>query len=236
MLSPVIKDDHPKTDKISKTVQLVNNKSTSIINLKDFMKLKSDICCERYDNDKREREDRLRKLSLEKVKKWPDSIEHIKKRELGLRKERFFEEELVRRKADEEEAKYQKIIKQIILDNAKKRFFESQDIVKSFHSSLILSDILKEREYQKEITKKKLEHNRIIDKQWELLGIEKMKVYDENEKRKIEENKLKRLEQIGHVNKQFREFKLKKVREYQDGVVEGNVVQNNAKQAIIEEK
>ena len=91
------------------------NKSTSIINLKDFIKLKSNICNEGVDNVKKEREDHLRKLSQEKLKKWPDSIEQIKKKEIEMRKYRFFEEESERRKVDDEEAKYQKIKKQIIL-------------------------------------------------------------------------------------------------------------------------
>ena len=110
------------------------------------------------------------------------------------------------------------------------------DSVKSFHSSLILSDILKERDYQKQIIKQKLEHDKEVEKHWEDVEVEKMKAFDERELRKAEEVKLKKLEQMSSVNKQFREFKLKKVREYMDGVVEGNIIQSNAKQAIQDEK
>ena len=226
------KRDYSKTDRINKFV----NVSASIINMKDFLKLKSDIISVEYDQDKRTKEECLRKLSQEKMKKWPDSIEQIKKKELELRKERFFNEELDRRKADDEEEKYQRIKKQMILDNAKKRLFENQESVKSFHSSLILSDCLRERDYQKEIVKKKIEHDKLIDRQWEEVEIKKMKEYDEKEKQKFEEMQQKKGQQMSSINQQFRQFKLKKIREYQDGVVEGQMIQTIAKQALQEDK
>jgi len=38
------------------------------------------------------------------------------------------------------------------------------------------------------------------------------------------------------INKQFGEYKLKKIREYQDFIVEGEIIKKNAREAIAEEK
>jgi len=97
-----------------------------------------------------------------------------------------------KRNTDAEERKYQEAQKKVLIERAHRILFEKQDNVKSFSSSLLQSDCLKEREFQKEIKKRKedIEH-RIKDK-WEQVEIEKMKDYDLKEIQKQEDEKTKK--------------------------------------------
>jgi hypothetical protein len=54
--------------------------------------------------------------------------------------------------------------------------------VKAFHSKLLLSDVLQEREIQKQLKQRKLEHEKKVDQEWEELDKAKMEAFDEKVK------------------------------------------------------
>jgi hypothetical protein len=214
-----------------------NSKSTATISLNDFMRIKNTIVATGQEEDERKNIDaRLKQISQTKAKQWPDSIEMAKKTRLESRQKIFFEKELEKRKIDDEEKKFQEMQKKLIVERANKLLFEQQDAVKSFHSKLLYSDVLKERDLQKEIRDRKKETEAIIENKWTELENEKMKEYDIKEIIKQEEEVEKKKEQISTINQQFHEFKIRKVREYQDRVVEGEIIKLAAKRAIDEEK
>ena len=207
------------------------------ITLSDFMRIQNEInpINAEYENRKAY-EEKLKKLSLAKSKNWADSLEMKKKNEFELAKKRFLEDEERRRRIDEEEKKYLDTQNDIILQRAKHLLFEEQDPVKSFNSKLLYCDILKERDYQHEITNRKKQINDIIEKQ--LFENEKKKIddYDKKMELKRQMEADKRKERMKIMRDQLQESKIKIIQDYQEKLVEGQLMKLNMQKALEEEK
>ena len=207
------------------------------ITLSDFMRIQNEInpINAEYENRKAY-EEKLKKLSLAKSKNWADSLEMKKKNEFELAKKRFLEDEARRRKIDEEERKYLDTQNDLIVQRARHLLFEEQDPVKSFNSKLLYCDILKERDYQKEILGRKKQINDIIEKQF--FENEKKKIDDFDKrmeiKRKLEDDKRK--ERMKIMREQLQESKIKLIQDYQEKLVEGQLMKLNMQKALDEEK
>ena len=153
----------------------------SRIALSDFIRIQNSISPLNTEAIEREKyENHLRMLSKEKSKNWKDSIEQKKKMEYEMAKRRFLEDEERRRKIDEQERRYVEMRDNMLIQKAREQLFNEQDAVKSFNSKLLYCDMLKEREYQREIKNRKKEINNIIEKQF----------FDMDKKRMEEKRKL----------------------------------------------
>jgi len=215
----------------------LDNKQTATISLGDFMRIRNTIIPPVIEEEERKKIDTLLKeSSQQRVKNWPDSLEMAKKNKLEQRKKNFIEKEIEKRKIDEEERKYQEAQKKLVNERANKLLFDAQDQVKTFHSTLLLSDTMKEREFQQEIKQRKKEIVERIDKQWQEIEKQKMIGYDRKEVEKVGAEKKKKKEQMGHINQQFKDYKIKKIKEYQDRVVEGEIIKLQAQQELEREK
>ena len=134
--------------------------NTNHIALSDFIRIQNIISPVNTEKEERQAyEERLRLLSKNKSTKWNDSLEKKKKMEYEKAKCRFLEEEERRRKIDEQELKYFEARENMVIQKAKEQFFNEQDAVKSFNSKLLLCDMLKERDFQKEIKERKKERS-----------------------------------------------------------------------------
>ena len=148
----------------------------STITLTDFMRIQNEIIPSNAEYENRKEKDiALKQLSQTKASNWPDSIEMKKKNQFESHKNKFLEQEMIKRKIDEEEQKFQDV------ERARKLLFEQQDPVKSFNSKLMYSDMLKEREFQKDIVERKKRINETIEKQFFDMEQKKMEEYDRNE-------------------------------------------------------
>ena len=226
----------------NKSVSKLNFKSynfgkTNHIALSDFIRIQNSICPSNTEAEERQAyEERLRYLSRCKSKNWNDSIEKKKKMELEFAKQRFLKDEERRRKIDEEEQRYLEAQQGMILQNAKKQLFHQQDPVKSFDSKLMYCDMVKEREYQKQIIARKKEINNIIEKQFFDMDKKRM---EELKKKELEQKELedkKRKERMKMINDQIMESKLKMIQDYQEKIVEGELMKMNMKKALDQEK
>ena len=224
----------------NKTLKVRNDKDTSVIGLSDFLRIQNTIVpsnIEKRENDNRKQYDeKLKLLSHAKMRQWPDSIEMAKKKKLEERKQRFFEKEEEKRRIDEEEKKYQELEKKLIVDKANKFFFESQDAVKSFHSKLQVADAYKEREYQKEIQQRKKDIEKEIEQEQLALLQQQLIDHDRKELERLEEENHKKDYRMNVVAKQLKDSKIKKIKEYQDRVVEGEIIKKRAKDEVEEGK
>ena len=178
----------------------------------------------------------LKEKSDARVKKWKDSIEMAKKNQLEARKKLFFKQEEERRQIDEEERRYNEMQKKYVVDRANQVMFENQENVKAFQSAMMLSDAIKEREMQKEIAERKKEHQRMIEEKWNQVAADTIRQFDLEEKRKADELARKKQETIKMISKQFDESKIKRVIEYQDAVVEGEMIKRKVQKELEEEK
>lgn len=113
----------------------------------------------------REREERKAK-SKEVVQHWGNTIAGQRQRKLEARKLREQKEEEERKQIDLEEAKYQAQQRKEAIDKAKTQQYYQTDRVKGFHSALMLTEVLKEREAQLELKRLQAQANEGKDKEW----------------------------------------------------------------------
>ena len=122
------------TEKVPKTQR---NYPISMI-FTEFIRIQNQIVPTTTEYENRKAIDlKLKTISATKTKKWPDSLEMKRKKELEYTKRKFFEDEKRRRLIDEEEHKYNQMQKNLIINRAKQKLFEEQDAVKSFNGKLM---------------------------------------------------------------------------------------------------
>ena len=221
------------TEKISKTQR---NYPVSMT-LTDFIRIQNQIVPSNTEYENRKALDlKLKTVSATKTKKWPDSLELKRKKELEYTKRKFFEEEKRRRLIDEEEHKYNEIQKNLFINRAKQKLFEQQDAVKSFNGKLMFCDVLKERDYQKDIHQRLKTMENIINKSFYDMEIKQIEDYDKKvlEKKLLNEQKIK--ERMKFLNDQFQESKIKKLQEQQEKLIEGQLMKIQMKKSIQEDK
>lgn len=226
--------------KSKRNTKNAKNTDTTYLSLSDFKRIQDNIISNNqediYNIQRKEYDNKLKEQSKARMNQWSDSIEQSKKNNLEERKKKFIIKEEEKRRVDEEERKYQELEKKVIIDKANKFYFENQDAVKSFHSKLQLADALKEREYQKEIQKRKEEIDREIENDHLMNLGQKLIDYDRKEKEKNDENTQKKEYRMMVVAKQLKDAKIKKIKEYQERVVEGEIIKKRAKEEEKETK
>ncbi|WAQ94164.1 CC173-like protein [Mya arenaria] len=120
---------------------------------------------ERQRKLKQERDDRKNK-SKEVVQHWGNTIAGQRQRKLEARRLREEKEEAERVQVDLGEAKYQAQQRKEAIDKAKTQQYYQTDRVKGFHSALMLTEVLKEREAQLELKRLKEAASHGKDKAW----------------------------------------------------------------------
>jgi len=108
----------------------------------------------------------LQQLSQTRVKKWPNTLEAERKKKEARRAEKADREEEERKKIDREEAAIAGEKRRMAIERANKMLYDDSDRVKTFHSNLMLSDVLKEREAQIEVARQKKKNERRREKYW----------------------------------------------------------------------
>ena len=214
-----------------------SRKLPAYITLSDFMRIQNEINPVNSElENRKEYNNKLRMLSQTKSKNWPDSLEMKKKNRFEWEKKNFLEEEERRRLIDLEEKKYKDIQNNQLLTRAQKILFDEQDPVKAFNMKLMYCDILKERDYQNEIKKRKKEINNAIEKQF--FEIDKKRREEmtkrEIEKAKVEEEKKK--ERMKIMKEQLNEYKIRIIQDYQEKQVEGQIMKLKMKKALEDEQ
>lgn len=107
-----------------------------------------------------------------------------KKRE-EERIKRLEDDEMERRRLDAIEFEIQQESRMKVVERANKVAYQQQDIVKAFNSKLLMSDVLAERDVQKDMKKRKANHEKRLEKEWEELDKAKMEAFDEKVKEKL---------------------------------------------------
>ena len=179
---------------------------------------------------------KLRKISQERLSHWKDAIQNTYQLKLEKDKNDFLKKEQLRQKIDEEERKYQNMRYNLNLQKVKDYYFNSKDLVKSFNSSMFYSDTLKERDKQIELNKSIKLQKEKEEENW--LQKEKEKMI-QLEMKELENKKLRRNKSEAEMNiirKQFEEAKFKKLLEIQDNYIEGEIIKNEAKRALMDEQ
>ena len=148
----------PKTSKIKNNNN--NNKKIGFISQSDFERIKNTIDPNEnninINNPRKLYEQRLKSASNYHKNRFGTYNKSLKEKE----KELFIKRELAQRKIDEINEMENKKEKDFYSNLAKEKIFKSKDEIRSFQSSLMLSDALNERKFQNNIKndKKKIEN------------------------------------------------------------------------------
>ena len=178
----------------------------------------------------------LKKLSEARVSLWKNTNKNAAKLKLEKEREQFIKKEEFRQKIDEEERKYQNMRYNLTLQKSHDYYFNGKDMVKTFNTSLFLSDILQEREKQMEINRAKKQQKEKEEANWILIGKQQMV---EAEMKELEKKKLRKIKSEAEMNiirQQFNNVKYKRLLELQDNYIEGEIIKKQAKMDILRER
>lgn len=141
----------------------------TVLSQSDWARIQSHLQRREMEEERLRRiqEDRLRlhEMSQEKVRNWTNTVYGQRQKKLEARRQREEEEEEERKKIDVEEAKYQAEQRRVAIERAKTQQYFQTDRLKGFHSALLLSEVLKERDAQLELKRIKEKMNSGSDKE-----------------------------------------------------------------------
>lgn len=114
--------------------------------------------------EKKQEKEALHLRSKEVVKHWSNTIVGQRQKKIKAKKLREEIEEQEKRKIDFEEAQYQAEKRREAIERAKTLQYYQTDRVKGFHSALVLTEVLKEREAQIDLKRKKQNAHENVNK------------------------------------------------------------------------
>jgi len=166
--------------------------------------------------------------SQARAKTWDNTLEGSRRKKAEDKRKKFEAEELERQKVDAEEAKIQLDGRKATIDRANKLLYDESDRMKSFHSKMMVCDVLAEREAQVALKDelKKLEHVR-EDRFLEMEKQNYRKMLEREMKEKETKEELSRLAARAQ-KEQLAEYKEKKFREIEDQMLEGELLRRKA--------
>jgi len=170
----------------------------------------------------------LHAKSQARAKTWNNTLEGSRRKKAEEKKKKFEMEELERQKIDAEEAKIQLDQRKATIDRANKLLYDESDRMKSFHSKMMMCDVLAEREAQVAL---KTELNKL-----ELIREDRFLEMEKQNYRKMLEREIKEKETKEELSKiackaqkeQLVEYKDKRFREVEDEMLEGELLRRKA--------
>jgi|SaaInlStandDraft_5_1057022.scaffolds.fasta_scaffold33119_1 hypothetical protein len=211
--------------------------NTTVIRASDLNRIQHGLIPERerQSDHLRLKKQFLKEQSAERVKNWGNTIDGQRRLKENRLKEKFDKEEAERVKLDEKEAQIAYAARKEQIVRANKLLYEQDDKVKALHGALLLSDVMKEREMQLEIKRRKKAFDKMLAEREhdDLMARldEAERKEDEKEElmwQKAQENAKIQREQLAESR---RLYAVKKEAEFK----EGQIIMEQAKAAIQEE-
>ena len=180
--------------------------------------------------------DTLKELSEARKGTWNNTLEAQRNQREQAKAQRLDDEEEAKCVLDREEASIRATQRQAQIMRANKMLYDQTDRVKSFNSSLLLSDVLQERDLQIDLKRRVEEtrerHEAVLvkerEKAWE--------VADYAEAAKADERKRAALRQRDAQLLQIEQFKTQILAEMREDVAEGELIRRRAAEEEEEEK
>jgi len=180
--------------------------------------------------------DTLKELSEARKGTWNNTLEAQRNQREQAKAQRLDDDEEAKCVLDREEASIRATQRQAQIMRANKMLYDQTDRVKSFNSSLLLSDVLQERDLQIDLKRRVEEtrerHEAVLvkerEKAWE--------VADYAEAAKADERKRAALRQRDAQLLQIEQFKTQILAEMREDVAEGELIRRRAAEEEEEEK
>lgn len=176
----------------------------------------------------RQRAEMLHTKSQARAKTWSNTLEGSRRKKAEEKRKKLEAEELERQKVDAEEAKIQLDQRRATIERANKLLYDESDRMKSFHSKMMLCDVIAEREAQVTLKEelKKLEQVR-EDRFLEMEKQNYRKMLEREMKEKETKEELSRIAAKAQ-KEQLLEYKEKRFREVEDQMLEGELLRRKA--------
>lgn len=156
----------------------------------------------------------------------------LRKKREEERYARLEAEELERRRIDAMEFELQQQERMKVVERANQKAYEQQDIVKAFKSKLLMSDVLAERDVQKDHKQRKVEHEKKLEKEWEELDRAKMEAYDEKVKSKLIAEYDRKQANTKAISEQLHEFKMSYIKRLQEERLEADLINRQVQEEL----
>jgi len=170
----------------------------------------------------------LHKKSQARAETWGNTLAGSRRRKAEEKRRKLELEELERQRIDAEEAKIQLEQRKFTIDRANKLLYDESDRIKSFHSKMMLCDVLNEREAQMNLKEEAIKLEGVREDRF--LEMEKLNY------RKMLERELREKEHKEETSKlaadmqqrQLHDYKEKRYREVEEAMLEGELLRRKA--------
>jgi hypothetical protein len=163
-------------------------------------------------------------LSKERVKNWDNTLAGVRRSKLAGRAARLQEEEAKRKEMDEIFTKESKIRDQQVIDKTKKLQYFGSDLVKNFHSRIMLLQVLQERDIQVQRKKELGSLDGKLQDYYSKIATEKLLNGLKEDALELEKEKLKKVQIAQDQRLQFQEKQNIKKQEREQYLQEGKKV------------
>jgi hypothetical protein len=172
-----------------------------LISKDDLNRMKSSILPSTENFSREQKNKHLKKLSNDRVKNWPNTLEALRKKKESYLKEKEEIEELKRQELDREEAELRRKTRLEAIDRANNLIYEQTDKMKYLRSQELLSDVVYSRGYQINEKTQRKQQERTTE---QLHHQEILRQIKENEEidRKKSEQKIKKMNEVSQSRRE----------------------------------
>jgi len=188
------------------------------------------------DSQEEQLKEKLRDMSRARMGTWNNTLEARRAQKENEHASRKDEEEKVRQVQDRKEAAFQAGERRRIIQRANTLLYENTERVKAFGSKLYLSDVMKEREMQMELKKRRDDRLRAEERMWHERTVEGVRKGDEEEAKKQDEAMQRALHAKQVQLDQLEEFRVRYVTNKLDERREGQLIKQRVEKYIQDEK
>lgn len=178
----------------------------------------------------------LHNQSKNRIKNWNNTLEATRIKREDDRIKRLEDEEIARREVDAKEQEFQDELRRQQIEKANRQLHDSQDMVKALKSKMLVSDVMKEQDAQREYRARKNAIQKNIEQNWEELEKQKMEEYDSKMRAKLEREYNKKMENAKAISDQLEEFKINYIKQLKEDMLEGELIKRQTEEDLEREK
>lgn len=173
----------------------------TILSSKDLARIKASILPPVENKNAQDKKERLKKMSDDRMKNWPNTLEAMRKKKENYIKDKEDKAELKRQEIDREEASLKRQERLVTIKKANDLLYEQTDRMKYLKSQIMYAEALHTRKSQEDHRKNQWKEELAIESKYHQLTLEKVRKGEEEEKAK----ELKKFQQMEEIKQTRRE-------------------------------
>lgn len=208
---------------------------TLVLTKAELERMRATIRGPQADTSVADRKAELKRMSNERMKHWPNTLEALRLKKESWIKDRAEQEELKRQEIDRQEAELRRTLRLESIKKANDLLYEQTDKMKLFRSQELYADVVHTRFQQMDRKKQVKEVEKVEEVKYHEEIMRRVKEGDEQEKRKIEEQQ-KKIEEVKVSRFQQREeARLRREEEMRKNREEGMRMKKEAQERLEED-